>query len=76
MTPYDKNNMKVVVHFAKDRPRPDVGVMVISIMSTNAIPVKNFVFQAAVPKVHTHTALLTEYREEVFTFIVSLFISM
>lgn len=50
-TPYDKNNLKLVIHFAKDRPRPDVAVMVVSVMSTNTIPVKNFTFQAAVPKV-------------------------
>ena len=40
-----------MIHFAKDRPREDVIVMVVSTISTNTNPVKNFVFQAAVPKV-------------------------
>lgn len=48
---YDKNNVKVVFHIGKDRPRPDVMVMVVSTMSTNTSPVKKFQFQAAVPKV-------------------------
>ena len=48
---YDKNGMKVVLHFGKDTPRPDVLVMVVSIMSTNESPVTKCTFQAAVPKV-------------------------
>lgn len=48
---YDKNNLKIVLHFGKDRPRPDVQVMVVSVMSSCNTPIKNFVFQAAVPKV-------------------------
>jgi hypothetical protein len=51
LTAYDKNNVKVVIHFGKDRPRPDVMTMVVSTMSTNTKPVKKFQFQAAVPKV-------------------------
>ncbi|XP_053392440.1 ADP-ribosylation factor-binding protein GGA1-like isoform X2 [Mercenaria mercenaria] len=48
---YDKNGLKVLIHVAKDRPREDVIVMVISVLSTNTSPVKAFIFQAAVPKV-------------------------
>ncbi|XP_069123670.1 ADP-ribosylation factor-binding protein GGA1-like isoform X2 [Argopecten irradians] len=48
---YDKNGLKMVIHCAKDRPREDVSVMVVSVISTNTNPVKNFSFQAAVPKV-------------------------
>ena len=51
MTAYDKNGLKILIHVAKDRPREDVSVMVVSVMSTNTSPVKGFVFQAAVPKV-------------------------
>ena len=51
LTAYDKNGMKIVIHFGKDTPRPDVIVMVVSSMSTNTSAVKNFTFQAAVPKV-------------------------
>ncbi|XP_076074052.1 ADP-ribosylation factor-binding protein GGA1-like isoform X4 [Mytilus galloprovincialis] len=47
---YDKNGMKIVIHIAKNRPREDVHVMVVSVMSTNTSAVKNFSFQAAVPK--------------------------
>ncbi|XP_033755626.1 ADP-ribosylation factor-binding protein GGA1-like [Pecten maximus] len=48
---YDRNGLKMVIHCAKDRPREDVSVMVVSVISTNTNPVKNFSFQAAVPKV-------------------------
>ncbi|KAL3877707.1 hypothetical protein ACJMK2_035373 [Sinanodonta woodiana] len=48
---YDKNGIKVLIHAAQDRPREDVVVMVISVMSINTNPIKGFIFQAAVPKV-------------------------
>lgn len=48
---YDKNGIKILLHFGKDRPRPDVQVMAVSTMSNNVTPIKNFSFQAAVPKV-------------------------
>ena len=48
---YDKNGLKIVIHTGKERPREDVLVMVVSVVSTNTVPVKGFVFQAAVPKV-------------------------
>lgn len=51
VTAYEKNNLKVVVHFAKDRPRSDVVTMVVSTLSTNTNPITGFVFQAAVPKI-------------------------
>jgi ADP-ribosylation factor-binding protein GGA len=51
-TLYDKNNLKVVLHFGKDSPIPDVNVIVISATSSNTqTALKNFTFQAAVPKV-------------------------
>uniref|UniRef100_A0A2C9JQL0 VHS domain-containing protein n=1 Tax=Biomphalaria glabrata TaxID=6526 RepID=A0A2C9JQL0_BIOGL len=50
VTAYEKNNLKVMVHFTKDRPRPDVIAMVISTISTNSSPISGFVLQAAVPK--------------------------
>ncbi|XP_059165357.1 ADP-ribosylation factor-binding protein GGA1-like isoform X4 [Physella acuta] len=51
ITAYEKNNLKMMVHFAKDRPRADVVTMVISTISTNSAPITGFVFQAAVPKI-------------------------
>ena len=48
---YDKNNVKIVFHVGKDRPRPDIVVVAVSVMSTNICSVKAFTFQAAVPKV-------------------------
>lgn len=50
-TLYDKNGVNVVLHHGKNIPRPDVSVMVVTTISKNPEPVKNFVFQAAVPKV-------------------------
>uniref|UniRef100_H3ACH4 Golgi associated, gamma adaptin ear containing, ARF binding protein 1 n=1 Tax=Latimeria chalumnae TaxID=7897 RepID=H3ACH4_LATCH len=53
VTVYDKNSFRVLFHFAKDSPpgRPDVLVVVISMISTAPVPVKGIVFQSAVPKV-------------------------
>ena len=51
LTVYDKDKVKLVLHFAQNKPREDVNVMVISITSTVDIPIKSVIFQAAVPKV-------------------------
>ncbi|XP_078540193.1 ADP-ribosylation factor-binding protein GGA1 isoform X1 [Lissotriton helveticus] len=53
VTVYDNSNFRVLFHFARDSPpgRLDVLVVVISMISTAPVPVKNIVFQAAVPKV-------------------------
>ncbi len=56
---YDRNGMKVVLHFGKDSPRDDVLVMVVSIMSVNETPVTKCTFQAAVPKVGRVTSLFS-----------------
>ena len=57
VTVYEKHGVRVVVHVGKDRPRPDVQVMVVSVMSTNSSPVRKFSFQAAVPKVSLYCIL-------------------
>lgn len=53
VTAYDKNGVRVLLHFASDCPpgRPDVLVMVASMLNTAPLPVRSFVLQAAVPKV-------------------------
>lgn len=51
LTVYDKDSIKLVIHFAQNKPREDVYVMVISITSSKPQPVKSVIFQAAVPKV-------------------------
>ncbi|XP_030063735.1 ADP-ribosylation factor-binding protein GGA1 isoform X2 [Microcaecilia unicolor] len=53
VTVYDQNSFRVLFHFAHDSPpgRPDVLVVVISMISTAPQPVKNIIFQSAVPKV-------------------------
>ncbi|XP_072339314.1 ADP-ribosylation factor-binding protein GGA3 isoform X1 [Scyliorhinus torazame] len=52
VTAYDKNGFRILLHFAKDCPpaRPDVLVIVISMISTSPLPITNVVLQAAVPK--------------------------
>ncbi|XP_042253257.1 ADP-ribosylation factor-binding protein GGA3a [Thunnus maccoyii] len=52
VTAYDKNGVRVLLHFATDCPpgRPDVLVMVASMLNTAPLPVRNVVLQAAVPK--------------------------
>ncbi|NP_001016968.1 ADP-ribosylation factor-binding protein GGA1 [Xenopus tropicalis] len=49
---YDQRSFRVLFHFAKDPPpgRPDVLVVVISMLSTAPLPVTEISFQAAVPK--------------------------
>jgi len=58
---YDKNNVKIVFHVGKYRPRPDVVVVAVSVTSINTSSVKAFTFQAAVPKVHTITHVIYYY---------------
>ncbi|XP_041838689.1 ADP-ribosylation factor-binding protein GGA3a [Melanotaenia boesemani] len=52
VTAYDKNGVRVLLHFASDCPpgRPDVLVMVASMLNTAPQHVRNIVLQAAVPK--------------------------
>ncbi|XP_074409362.1 ADP-ribosylation factor-binding protein GGA2 [Zonotrichia albicollis] len=52
LTVYDRNGFKVMLHFSRDPApgRPGVLVMVLSMLSTSAHPIKDIVFQAAVPK--------------------------
>uniref|UniRef100_A0A672KN50 ADP-ribosylation factor-binding protein GGA3-like n=1 Tax=Sinocyclocheilus grahami TaxID=75366 RepID=A0A672KN50_SINGR len=52
VTAYDKDGVGVLLHFATDHPpgRPDVLVVVVSMLNTAPLLVKNVVFQVAVPK--------------------------
>ncbi|XP_072917005.1 ADP-ribosylation factor-binding protein GGA1-like isoform X1 [Hemitrygon akajei] len=55
VTVYDKNGFRVLFHFAKASSlplqRPDLLVVVISLLSSLPEPIKGILFQAAVPKV-------------------------
>lgn len=53
MTVFDKHSLRVLFTFARDCPpsRPDVLVVIISMLSSAPTPVTNIRFQAAVPKV-------------------------
>ncbi|XP_077379833.1 ADP-ribosylation factor-binding protein GGA3a [Festucalex cinctus] len=52
VTAYDKGGIRLLLHFASDCPpgRPDVLVIVASMLNTSPLPVKDVVLQAAVPK--------------------------
>ncbi|KAL9833857.1 LOW QUALITY PROTEIN: ADP-ribosylation factor-binding protein GGA3 [Geothlypis trichas] len=52
VTAYDKNGFRILLHFARECPpgRPDVLVVVVSMLNTAPLPVRNIVLQAAVPK--------------------------
>ncbi|MBN3303792.1 GGA3 protein, partial [Amia calva] len=52
VTAYDKDGVRVLLHFALECPpgRPDVLVIVVSMLNTAPLPVRNVVLQAAVPK--------------------------
>lgn len=51
LTVMSKNDITVMLYFAKDAPRPDVTVIVISTISKSSSPLSNYLFQAVVPKV-------------------------
>lgn len=55
VTAYDKDGVRVLLHFATDHPpgRPDVLVVVVSMLNTAPLLVKNVVLQVAVPKVRS-----------------------
>lgn len=59
VTAYDKDGVRVLLHFATDCPpgRPDVLVLVVSMLNTAPLPVKNVVLQAAVPKVRASVCM-------------------
>ncbi|XP_045691832.1 ADP-ribosylation factor-binding protein GGA3 isoform X2 [Phyllostomus hastatus] len=52
VTAYDKNGFRILFHFAKECPpgRPDVLVVVVSMLNTAPLPIKGIMLQAAVPK--------------------------
>ncbi|XP_068176742.1 ADP-ribosylation factor-binding protein GGA1-like [Antennarius striatus] len=52
VTLFDQGGVRISLHFAKDPPpgHPGVAVVVISTVNTSALPVRDFMFQAAVPK--------------------------
>nr|XP_033816923.1 ADP-ribosylation factor-binding protein GGA3 isoform X2 [Geotrypetes seraphini] len=52
VTAYDKSGFRILLHFASECPpgRPDVLVVVVSMLNTAPLPIKNIVLQAAVPK--------------------------
>ncbi|XP_068605620.1 ADP-ribosylation factor-binding protein GGA3 [Brachionichthys hirsutus] len=52
VTAYDKDGVRMLLNFASDCPpgRPDVLVMVVSLLNTAPLPVHNVLLQAAVPK--------------------------
>ncbi|XP_022915925.1 ADP-ribosylation factor-binding protein GGA1 isoform X2 [Onthophagus taurus] len=47
----EKSGISVTLHFARDKPREDVSVIVVTIISKNELPLKNILFRAIVPKV-------------------------
>lgn len=53
----EKSGLKIVLNFTKDKPRSDVAVLVITTTNHNSLPVKNFQFEASVPKVSAEVTL-------------------
>lgn len=47
----DPEGLKVMLHFARDHPRENVSVIVITTMNQNALPITNYQFDASVSKV-------------------------
>ncbi|KAG6444506.1 ADP-ribosylation factor-binding protein GGA3 [Manduca sexta] len=46
----EEDGVTVVLHFCKDKPRPDVNVIVISTTSKNKSPIEDYKFQSVLPK--------------------------
>lgn len=47
----EQGGLSVVLHFCKNKPRPDVNVIVVSTTSKSSSPITEYKFQAVVPKV-------------------------
>lgn len=47
----EKSGLKIMLNFTKDKPRTDVAVLVITVTNQNRLCVRNFQFEASVPKV-------------------------
>ncbi|GAB6025879.1 hypothetical protein CHUAL_011854 [Chamberlinius hualienensis] len=45
LTLYDKNGLNVVLHFSKEKPKPDVTVVVVTSINKNAEPVTSLIVQ-------------------------------
>lgn len=48
----DKSGLKIILNFAKDKPRANVAVLVITTTNQSHLPVKNYQFEASVSKVN------------------------
>lgn len=66
VTAFDKHSLRVLFTFARDCPpsRPDVLVVIISMLSSAPIPVTNIRFQAAVPKVGSRCLLFILVKDQ------------
>lgn len=47
----EADGLKIILHFAKDRPRDDISVIVITTTNHNSIAIKDYQFDASVSKV-------------------------
>lgn len=82
VTVFDGHSLRVLFHFARDSPpsRPDVLVVIISMLSSAPIPVTSINFCVTAPKVSSHNVedktslskpaalLLSELRKNVVCF--------
>lgn len=50
----EKCGLKITLNFTKDKPRPDVAVLVITTTNHSKLPIRNFQFEASVQKVKDH----------------------
>lgn len=61
MTVFDGHSLRVLFHFARDSPpsRPDVLVVIISMLSSAPVPVTGINFRVTAPKVSVRRRHLT-----------------
>lgn len=58
----ERNGISITLHFARDKPREDVSVFVVTTVSKNAMALSDYLFQAVVPKVSAKLHNITNHR--------------
>lgn len=72
----EPNGLRIMLHFARDRPRPDVAVIVITTLNHSREPISDFMFDASISKVFSMAQLLFYWSKKKKTFFIFYFLAM
>lgn len=64
-----QNGVSILVHLAKDCPREDVSVYVVTTTSVSSLPLSDYLFQVVVPKVRIFRFCYNNYNYSVHLFL-------